>query len=164
MNRRHLAESVDTRKFVIDVQKPATIQPGALNDFLVVVRDSRTWQTVGKADGRRDSRRRRLRRGHFFTQPLDNEKTANNQHPIRLPASAWAKVKPNSELFLVVAEVDEKTQTRPAELQDRIRLAGPVFTTLLVTDKAVYRPGERLFFRSLTLDRITFSRRHASRS
>ena len=33
---------------------------------------------------------------------------------------------------------------------------GPVFTTMLATDKPTYRPGETLFFRSLTLDRITF--------
>src|SRR5207253_2883744 len=32
----------------------------------------------------------------------------------------------------------------------------PVYATMLVTDKASYRPGDRLYFRSLTLDRITF--------
>ena len=64
-------------------------------------------------------------------------------------------MKPEAELFLVVAQVDEKTGAR-TELQDKVKLAGPVFTTLLVTDKATYRPGDRLFFRSLTLDRITF--------
>src|SRR5206468_4089186 len=37
-----------------------------------------------------------------------------------------------------------------------IRLQSPVFTTFLVTDKPLYRPGEPVFFRSVTLDRTTF--------
>lgn len=146
-------KTADARRFVVDVQKPATIQPGAPNDFIVVVRDDREWERVGKLTVA-EIHAVDVSDAVIFTQPLNNEKAATNQHPIRLPASAWAKVKPNSELFLVVAEVDEKTQTRTE--QDRIRLAGPVYTTLLITDKAVYRPGERLFFRSLTLDRIAF--------
>lgn len=153
--QKKAARDATTRKFTIDVLKPATVQPGAPNDFVVVVNDRRPlWETTGK---------RMIAEIHavdtadavIFTQPLNNERTADKRHPLRLPASAWAKMKPGAELFLVVAQVDEKTQTR-TELQDRIRLAGPVFTTLLVTDKATYRPGERLFFRSLTLDRVTF--------
>ncbi|QJW94871.1 hypothetical protein [Frigoriglobus tundricola] len=142
------------RKLVVEVQKPATVQPGAPNDFLVVVRDSRPlWETAGK---------RMVAEVHavdasdavIFSQPLDPERKGDT-HPLRLPAAAWAQVKPNAELYLVVAQVDEKTLAR-TELQERVRLAGPAFATLLVTDKAAYRPGERLFFRSLTLDRATF--------
>jgi len=153
--QKKAARDATTRKFTVDVLKPATVQPGAPNDFVVVVNDRRPlWETTGK---------RMIAEIHavdaadavIFTQPLNSERTAEKRHPLRLPASAWAKMKPGAELFLVVAQVDEKTQTR-TELQDRIRLAGPVFTTLLVTDKAAYRPGERLFFRSLTLDRVTF--------
>jgi hypothetical protein len=144
-----------TRKLTVDVKKPATVQPGAPNDFVVVVNDQRDqWERSGK---------RMIAEVHavsasdavIFSQPLDSERAADKTHALRLPADAWTKVKPEAELFLVVAQVDEKTQTR-TELLERVRLAGPVFATLLVTDKAVYRPGERLFFRSLTLDRATF--------
>jgi hypothetical protein len=142
------------RKLNIDVYKPQTVQPGAPNDFLVVVRDSReNWELDGK---------RMVAEVHavdssdavIFSQRIDTERKGD-AHALRLPAAAWAKVKPEAELFLVVAQVDEKTGAR-TELQEKVKLAGPVFTTLLVTDKPTYRPGERLFFRSLTLDRITF--------
>ncbi len=148
------AQTATARKLTVDVLKPATVQPGAPNDFLVVVRDGRErWETVGK---------RMVAEVHaveasdavIFTQPLDHERRGDT-HALRLPAAAWAQVKPDAELFLVVAQVDEKTGAR-TELQERVRLAGPVFATLLVTDKPTYRPGERLFFRSLTLDRVTF--------
>ena len=75
--------------------------------------------------------------------------------PLRLPASAWSKLTPQSELYLAVTCTDERTRAK-TEIQERVRLFGPVFTTMLATDKPTYRPGETLFFRSLTLDRITF--------
>jgi hypothetical protein len=141
-------------EFSVDVLKPAALQPGAPNDFVVVVNDRRAlWEGADKS---------LVAEVHavdasdavIFTQPLNAERTGERRHAMRLPASAWEKVKPGADLFLVVAEVDAKTLAR-TELQDRVRLAGPVFATLLTTDKAAYRPGERLFFRSLTLDRIT---------
>ena len=142
-------QAAGARKLTIDIHKPATVQPGAPNDFLLVVHDERkVWESRGTkmvAEVRSSD-------AVLFTQDLDHEKRGN-AHAIRLPASVWAKVKPDAELTLVVAEVDKRTNTRTA-LQE-VRLAGPVFTTLLVTDKPAYRPGERLFFRSLTLDRAT---------
>ncbi|HEY1190333.1 MAG TPA: hypothetical protein VGE74_22055, partial [Gemmata sp.] len=142
------AQTASAQKLTIDVLKPATIQPGAPNDFLVVLRDERN----GSARRAQLVAEVRASDAVLFSQPLNHEKQGN-RHPIRLPASIWAKVKPDTELTLVVAEVDEKTQAR-TPLQE-VRLAGPVFATLLVTDKPAYRPGERLFFRSLTLDRVT---------
>jgi hypothetical protein len=143
--------SATARKLTVDVMKPATVQPGAPNDFLLVVKDERErWEARGKlvaevrAVGATDA--------VLLSQEIDHKQ--GDRHALRLPADVWARVKPNTELFLVVAQVDELTKTR-TELQDRVRLAGPVFTTLLVTDKPAYRPGERLFFRSLTLDRVT---------
>lgn len=153
-DQRRAVEVATARRLTVDVVKPATVQPGAPNDFLVVVRDARAnWETTGK---------RLLAEVHavdasdavIFSQALDHERRGESHH-LRLPASAWTKVKPNSELFLVVAQVDEKTQAR-TELQERVKLAGPVFATLLTTDRAAYRPGERVHFRSLTLDRATF--------
>ncbi|MCS6864416.1 MAG: zf-HC2 domain-containing protein [Gemmataceae bacterium] len=147
-------ETVTARRLSVDVFKPATVQPGAPNDFVVVVNDRRdAWESARKslvaeihAVDTTDA--------VIYAQPLNLERTGERRHTVRLPASAWTKVKPETELYLVVAQVDEETQTRTIE--ERVPLAGPVYTTLLVTDKAIYRPGERLFFRSLTLDRITF--------
>ena len=41
-------------------------------------------------------------------------------------------------------------------LAERVPLARPVFVTHLVTDKPLYKPGEIVRFRSLTLDRASF--------
>ena len=64
--------------------------------------------------------------------------------PLRLPASAWSKLTPQSELYLAVTCTDERTRAK-TEIQERVRLFGPVFTTMLATDKPTYRPGETLF-------------------
>ncbi len=142
-------QTAAAHKITIDVLKPATVQPGAPNDFRLVVRDERpVWES-------RDTKlvaEIHTSDAVLFTQDLDHEKRGN-EHAMRLPASAWSKLKPDSELTLVVSLVEVNTNARKT-LQE-VRLAGPVFTTLLVTDKPTYRPGERLFFRSLTLDRIT---------
>jgi hypothetical protein len=147
-------QAENDRQLVVDVRKPVTVVPGAPNDFTVVVRDSRpNWQQTG---GRLVAEVHAIDASDavIFRQPLDHQRRGDT-HPLRLPAAAWAQVKPDAELFLVVAQVDERTGAR-TELQEKIKLAGPVFTTLLVTDRPAYRPGDRLFFRSLTLDRTTF--------
>src|SRR5205823_6781498 len=42
-------QAATARKLNVDVQKPAAIQPGAPNDFLVVLRDTREgWESAGK--------------------------------------------------------------------------------------------------------------------
>src|SRR5439155_23509317 len=72
---------------------------------------------------------------------------------LELTTAFWEKVKPGTELFLnVVAHTDDRTTV----LADRLPLARPVYVTHLVTDKPLYRPGEVVRFRSLTLDRATF--------
>ncbi|MBY0455747.1 MAG: zf-HC2 domain-containing protein, partial [Gemmataceae bacterium] len=143
-------KSAAERKLTINVLKPATIQPGAPNDFLLVVRDARDrWESREMVAEVRASD------AVLYTQRFNHEKLRPGEPiPIHLPAGVWAKVKPDAELTLVVSQLDGKTRTQ-TPVQE-VRLAGPVFTTLLVTDKPTYRPGERLFFRSLTLDRVTF--------
>jgi hypothetical protein len=76
-------------------------------------------------------------------------------HSLRLPPEAWVGVKPGADLFLHVSAVDSATGAK-TDLADPVRLAGPTYTTFLTTDKPVYRPGEAVYFRSLTLDRARF--------
>jgi hypothetical protein len=38
------------------------------------------------------------------------------------------------------------------EVQESLNVLTPAYTTHLITDKPIYRPGERVFYRSLTLD------------
>ncbi len=143
------AEGFATRTLTWDVLKPAAVQPGAPNEFLLVVRDrgaTPTGQVIAEFRDQTDA--------VLHAQPIDHER--RSEHAIRLPASAWAKLKPQDELFLVVSRVDEKTHEK-TPLQDKVRLLGPVYSTMLTTDKPTYRPGETARFRSLTLDRGTFT-------
>jgi hypothetical protein len=138
-------QSADSR-ITVEIDRPSSLQPGAPNELLVSI--SGSGRDVVEAEVRDQNDK------VLFRQTLDHEKQGD-RHKMRLPAEVWSRVEPQSELYLAVSKVDGKTGTR-TELQDKVRLFGPVFTTLLVTDKPTYRPGEQLFFRSLTLDRMSF--------
>jgi hypothetical protein len=139
----------DRNRLLVDVRKPAAIQPGAPNDFLISIRGDRSTA----ANARLFAEIRDQTDAVIFSQRLDLERRGDT--PIRLPAQAWTRLQPQSELFLVITSEDQKTGARTA-VQDRIRLFGPVYATMLTTDKPTYRPGETVYFRSLTLDRVTF--------
>jgi hypothetical protein len=138
------------RPAVVRVTRPETVQPGAPNVFAVEVepRESLGERTV--AAEIRDAAGTVL-----HTQPLVANKLAGPQ-PVRLPADVWAKLQPGAELFLTVSTTTTDRERGRLALIDPVRLAGPVYATMLVTDRATYRPGDRVRFRSLTLDRATF--------
>jgi hypothetical protein len=140
-------EAAKNRDVAVTVMKPVTLQPGAPNDLTVFVKSR------GKAlEGQRIEAEVRDQTGAVLhSQPVVPQTAA----AVRIPANVWTKLSPQSELFLTVAAVDQKTGIR-TNLEDPIRLAGPVYSTLLVTDKPTYRPGEPVYFRSLTLDRVSF--------
>jgi len=139
------AKSEAARKVSVNVTKPAAAQPGAPNDFVVAIADPGETLKGGRVEAQfRDQDGKVL-----HTQAVDPKTNT----PVRLPAEVWARATPQSELFLSVATVNAAGAR--TELQEPIRLFGPVYATMLVTDKATYRPGEHLYFRSLTLDRIT---------
>lgn len=143
------AHTQTAHKMTVDVFKPAAVQPGAPNEFLLVLHDrglAANTQVLAEVRDQTDA--------VIFSQRLATE-GKDNRHPLRLPAEAWTKLTPQSELFLVVSSVDDRTKAK-TELQDRIRLFGPVYATMLATDRSTYRPGEMVYFRSLTLDRVTF--------
>jgi hypothetical protein len=137
------------RKLAIEVDRPAAVQPGAPNEIVVVVKD-----TGALPPGRVEAEVRDQDKRVIASQVIDPARR-DNRHPVRIPAKVWAELKPTSELYLTVSTVDTKTNTR-TDLINPVRLFGPVYATMLVTDKATYRPGERVYFRSLTLDRVSF--------
>src|SRR5947209_10268874 len=73
---------------------------------------------------------------------------------LQLPPAFWQTVKPGSDLYLEV--VAHTAGNHKSVLAERVPLAGPMYVTHLVTDKPMYRPGEVVRFRSLTLDRASF--------
>ncbi len=148
-DEKSAAQTQDTRKLTWEVMKPAAVQPGAPNEFLVVI-NNRTNAPSGPVFAEIRDQTDAV----IYKQQIPHERM--REHPLRLPASAWTNLKPNSELFLVMTQVDKKTN-EPTILQDKVKLLGPVFTTVLTTDKPTYWPGETVRFRSLTLDRVTFT-------
>jgi len=140
---------------LIRVRKPVSVQPGAPNELEVFVHGevpTGNGHLIAEIHEVRTTSGQRTD-AVIFSQPLKAQYLESQ--PLRLPAEAWTKVTPQSELYLVVSNQDPKTGEK-TEIQERVRLYGPVFSTMLVTDKAVYRPGETLHFRSLTLDRTSF--------
>lgn len=130
----------------VSVTRPAAAQPGAPNEFVVAVRDA-----AGALAGQRLEAEVRDGAGKpVFSQAVP----PGAGGVVRVPAGVWAALPPGAEPTLAVAAVDPKTGTK-TDLLEPVRLFGPVYATLLTTDKAQYRPGERLLFRSLTLDRVT---------
>ncbi len=146
---KQVARAERERKLSVQVTGPTAVQPGAPNDFTVVLHDRRPGGGSHLVEAQvRDGKDKVL-----FQQRIDDRK--NDRHAVRLPADLWSKAGPDADLSLVIATVDGKTGQR-TEMLDQFRLLGPVYTTQLATDRPLYRPGERLYFRSLTLDRTSF--------
>ena len=146
-------KAVEDKQFYIRLTGPERAQPGAPNE----------WEVRAiRRDGVRATPQRieMIVRDQAGTVLFKEEKKAETkdafQEPpkLSLPVSFWEKVKPETDLFLDVAAYDE-TNTR-SKLCEKIQLARPIFATQLVTDKPMYKPGDTLFFRSLTLDRANF--------
>ncbi len=144
-NARKMLEDKD---FAVRLTGPAHVQPGAPNSWTVetlnrhgapitpkklelVVKDS-----AGKA---------------LLTEPI--ERPTGAATTLTLPLDFWAKVKPGTDLFLHVSALTD--DDRKGVLEERIPLARPVYVTHLATDKPLYKPGETIRFRSLTLDRTS---------
>jgi hypothetical protein len=132
----------------VDVLKPATAQPWSPNEFSLVLRDhalASNTRLIAEVRDQTDA--------VVYTQRLPEQR--DSHYKLHLPVETWAKLTPQSELFLVVSSEDDKTGSK-IRLQEKVPLFGPVYTTMLATDRSTYRPGETLYFRSLTLDRATF--------
>ena len=136
--------------FLLDVAGPSTAIAGAPNAYQIRVLaadgqplkdDVAIEATVKDSTGT-----------VLFAQNL----AAKNGGTIKLdlPNGLWAKAKAGAELLMTISAVDN-AGTR-SELTENLRLIAPSYTTFLTTDKPLYRPGETVFFRSLTLDRIRF--------
>lgn len=76
---------------------------------------------------------------------------ANNQARFDLPTEL--PIKPNDDLTLEFETRD--AGGKPVRLRDHLKLVFPEYLTHLTCDRPIYRPGETLRFRSLTLERFS---------
>ncbi len=141
-------KAIDQKDFVVRLRGPDRIQPGAPNEWLI--------DTLTKQGGYGSPKKIEV----VVKDQKDKELLHETHGPthgttrLKLPVSFWDKIQAGDDLFLqVVAYTDDD---RRSVLAERIPLARPVYVTQLVTDKPLYKPGEIVRFRSLTLDRATF--------
>jgi predicted negative regulator of RcsB-dependent stress response len=141
-------KAIEQKDFVVRLRGPDRIQPGAPNEWQI--------DTLTKQGGYASPKKIEV-----VVRDQKDEVLLSQEHKqpygstsLKLPTQFWEKVKPGSDLFLeVVAYTDDN---RRSVLAERVPLARPVYVTHLVTDKPLYKPGEIVRFRSLTLDRATF--------
>jgi hypothetical protein len=135
--------------FLLDVQGPATALAGAPNEYTLAVRNADgtpVAQPLTMEALVSDASGTELYRKSFDLNPT------KGPSKLALPNSVWTKVKNGSDVSLKLSATD-RTGTK-SELTESLRMQAPSYTTFLTTDKPMYRPGEPLYFRSLTLDRL----------
>lgn len=143
-------ERLSKLPFMLDVRGPATAIPGAPNEYVVRVHDANGGVVPEPIDVEatvKDDKGNELLREKFVPNPAEGYK-------LKVPTVAWEKVSAGGDVFLSVTATDKIGAK--SELTENLKLLQPVFTTFLTTDKPMYRPGEVVYYRSLTLDRTRF--------
>ncbi|MCE9564872.1 MAG: alpha-2-macroglobulin [Planctomycetes bacterium] len=138
-------ETLKARGFVVRVTGPEQIQPGAPNKWRIET--PHVDRTAGLPT-QVEVTVKDAKDAELFKQTHDHPQGAIS---LELPTAFWAQVKPGSDLFLEVAAINDDNQK--TVLAERIPLSRPTYITHLATDKPLYKPGETIRFRSLTLDR-----------
>jgi hypothetical protein len=142
--------AIEDKDFFVRFTGPARIQPGAPNSWKI--------ETLNRTGAPITPRKLEIvlkdaNGSRFEAQTQKFEPPTGPSTTLDLPLSFWEKVKPGTELFVEVTALTD--DARHGVLTERIPLARPVFVTHLATDKPLYKPGETVRFRSLTLDRAT---------
>jgi len=142
---KEVERAVNSRELQVIITGPKTLQPGAPNRYQIQTRDRNNAPKNGTVHvGVVDATSHK----EFFRRDL--ESVAGNavlDLPRDLPLT------PGSQLaLLVTAEAKDGVQARVSE---PLPLVAPLFLTHLATDRPMYRPGEVVRFRSLTLDRFS---------
>ncbi|MBM3983848.1 MAG: alpha-2-macroglobulin, partial [Planctomycetes bacterium] len=141
---------IEDKDFSVRLTGPAHVQPGAPNSWKIEtlnrhgepIKPKKLEVVVKDAKGTE-------------LEKTTHERPASGDTRLDLPLAFWAKVKPGTELFVEVSALTD--DDRKGTLSELIPLARPVFVTHLATDKPLYKPGETVRFRSLTLDRAALT-------
>lgn len=140
---------LEEKDFTVRLTGPAHVQPGAPNRWKVEALDSTGAPAKVK---KLEVVVKDAKNAELLKQTHEQPTASTN---LELPIAFWEKVKPGTELFLEVSALS--ADDRKGILSERVPLARPVFVTHLATDKPLYKPGETVRFRSLTLDRSTLA-------
>jgi hypothetical protein len=133
------------------IQSPRTLRAGANNSLQVQVKRNQKAPLPAKNDLPPlnvqviDQTSNTV----LFQKVLD---TSGGQGLFNLELAPDLPVKPDMNLAL---EVFSKGKDTPIEVREHLTLAAPEYITHLYTDRPMYRPGETVRFRSLTLERFS---------
>ncbi|MFL5243514.1 MAG: alpha-2-macroglobulin family protein [Gemmataceae bacterium] len=143
---RELARKIDEQQINVVVSGPQTYQPGAPNAYKL--------QTISRANGQPVPSNLDIRVVDAKKNVVFGQKAASaGEYQLNLPPSL--SLAPNSKLALEVNAHRQGEIKAEAKLESQLELSTPVYMTHLATDKPMYKPGEIVHFRSLTLDRAT---------
>src|SRR5260370_19286044 len=143
---RELARKINEQQINVVVTGPQTYQPGAPNAYKL--------QTISKANGQPVASDLDIRVVDGNQNVVYAQKIATaGEYQLNLPPTLTFA--PKSALALEVNAHRQGEIKAEALFKSQIELSTPVYMTHLATDKPMYKPGEVVHFRSLTLDRAT---------
>jgi hypothetical protein len=139
-----LQQAARERQLNVLVSGPQTIQPGAANTYQITTQDRNNQLVRSQLDVRvLDVNQRVL----FEANNINSTGEQRVSLPANLPVEA------NNSVHMEV--VARQAGGQQEEIREELALATPVYVTHLTTDKPMYRPGETVYFRSLTLERFS---------
>jgi hypothetical protein len=139
-----LGRQINERQFDVVLTGPEAIQPGARNNYEIQTVNLNRQPVATRLDARVVDDKKQV----VFEQ---KDVPVNGSYRLSLPPDL--PVKPESKLSLELVVL--RDGVGKSELREQLSLAAPVYLTHLTTDKPMYRPGETVHFRSLTLDRFS---------
>jgi anti-sigma factor RsiW len=128
-----------------DIKTPRSIQAGAPNTLTVQARPANAERPVKVTH-----LRAQVVNEETNTVLFDKQLATTGENKLVLPPDL--EVKPGDELALIVRA---DTDGPPETVRERLPLLFPEYVTHLSTDRPMYRPGETVRFRSLTLERFS---------
>jgi hypothetical protein len=143
-NKAQVVQQFRASQLKVVVTGPETVQPGAPNQYEIETRNLNEQQVPAKLTVRvRDAAKNLVLEEKDVASPGD----------FRLSLPPSLPLKPGTNLAL---EVQARRDGGPQqEVSEQLALAAPLYVTHLTTDKPMYHPGEKVYFRSLTLDRFS---------
>jgi hypothetical protein len=143
-NVAELQQKIRSRQLDVVVSGPEHLQPGAPNEYNILTRNLNNQPVPAKL---------KVRVVDENQQVVYERKDVTTAGSYRVVLQPDLPVKPNQQLALeVVAHRDGLPE---GSIKEQISLVAPVYLTHLATDKPMYRPGETVHFRSLTLERFS---------
>jgi hypothetical protein len=139
-----LQRKIEQEQIDLRIIGPTNFQPGAPNRYSIQTMDLGNQAVAANVDTRVVNQEKKV---------LYEEKNVASQGEYQVVLPPNLPLAPRDRLALVVSA---RRNGGPAgEVREELPLAAPTYITHLATDKPMYRPGETVHFRSLTLERFT---------